>query len=143
MRRFLTALTALTIVSFALAACGGDDEESSTTAASEETTEAAAGSEGGDASTITAEADPGGGLAWTETEITGAAGPSTLEMVNESSTPHNLLVEDENGEVLAETDVASGANATASADLEAGSYTFFCDIPGHREAGMEGTLTIE
>lgn len=141
-KRLLIALAALTLASFALAACGGDDDEGDDTAASTsaETAAEAPAEEGG---TISVEADPGGGLAWTETELTAAAGANTVEMVNESSTLHNLLIEDESGSVLAETDTVQAETATASAELEAGTYTYLCDVPGHQEAGMEGTLTVE
>jgi uncharacterized cupredoxin-like copper-binding protein len=39
--------------------------------------------------------------------------------------------------------IADGASSTATAELEAGSYRFFCDVVGHEEAGMEGTLTVK
>jgi plastocyanin len=37
---------------------------------------------------------------------------------------------------------SSGKPAQLKANLKPGKYTFYCDIPGHREAGMEGTLTV-
>jgi plastocyanin len=57
--------------------------------------------------------------------------------------PHNVYIEDDSGEVLAETETVTGEATTAEAELEAGTYTYFCDVPGHREGGMEGTLTVE
>jgi uncharacterized cupredoxin-like copper-binding protein len=27
--------------------------------------------------------------------------------------------------------------------VQAGTYTFFCSVPGHREAGMQGTMTVK
>jgi uncharacterized cupredoxin-like copper-binding protein len=39
-------------------------------------------------------------------------------------------------------EAGSGKSDQLKADLKPGKYTFFCDIPGHREAGMEGTLTV-
>lgn len=40
--------------------------------------------------------------------------------------------------------IEAGAGKTASkkVELQAGKYTFYCDIPGHESAGMEGTLTV-
>lgn len=134
------ALASLALAAFALAACGGDDEESSTPATEAETT---APTSGGDAGTVTVEADPGGSLAWTETEATAPAGDVTVEMVNESTTPHNVYIEDESGATLAESETVSEDTTTTTASLEPGTYTFYCDVPGHREAGMEGTLNVE
>lgn len=132
------ALATLALAAFGLAACGGDDEESSTTAAETTTEEPAGGGE-----TIAVAAVPDGSFAYTETELTAAAGPSTIEFDNPSDVPHNVYVEDEGGEILAETETISADSTTAAADLDAGTYTYFCDIAGHREGGMEGTLTVE
>ena len=139
-KKLLIALASLVIAAFALAACGDDDE--STTSAAEETTSSAEGSSGG-GGTIDVAAAEDGSLAFTETELTASAGPNTIEFDNPSDVPHNVYVEDDSGEVVAETETVTGDATSASADLDAGSYVFYCDVPGHREGGMEGTLEVK
>jgi plastocyanin len=39
-------------------------------------------------------------------------------------------------------EASSGKSDQLKANLKPGKYSFYCDIPGHREAGMEGTLTV-
>lgn len=144
-KRLLIALAALALASFAFVACGDDDEGEETAASTpaETSSEAPVDEGGGEAGTISVTADPGGGLSWTETELTASAGTNTVEMINDSSTPHNVVIEDEGGSVLAETDTVQAETVTTTAELEAGTYTYLCDVPGHAEAGMEGTLTVE
>jgi plastocyanin len=36
----------------------------------------------------------------------------------------------------------SGKSDELKVDLKPGKYTIYCDLPGHREAGMEGTITV-
>jgi uncharacterized cupredoxin-like copper-binding protein len=47
------------------------------------------------------------------------------------------------GEVLGESDTVTGAVATLElTEVAPGEYVFFCAVPGHREGGMEGDLTV-
>lgn len=50
-----------------------------------------------------------------------------------------------NGEIQpAAMTVAANADVTISiVNLGAGSYVYYCDVGGHREAGAHGTLTVE
>ena len=139
-RRFLLVLlTALALV-VAVAACGGDDDdEGSEEPAAEETTTEDTG--GGDAVTIMLAADPGGDLAFDQTELTAAAGEVTIELMNESGIPHNVEVEGNGVEEVSETITEGSTSLTLT--LEPGEYEFYCAVPGHREGGMEGTLTVE
>lgn len=68
-----------------------------------------------------------------------AAGPTTFDVMNHGSVAHNLTVE----EGSATPDLAAGEEATLDVgELSPGTYTIFCSIAGHREAGMEATLTV-
>lgn len=142
MTKLAALLAALALAAFGVAACGGDDDESETTAAETTATTTAAGG-GGGGGTVAFEADPNGGLAYTETEVTAPAGDDTIDFTNDSSTPHDVTIEDEGGSQIAQTDTIMGDSTSATATLEAGTYTFYCSVDGHRDAGMEGTLTVE
>ena len=148
MRKITLVLALLALTPFALGACGGDDDDeadsgSETTAA--ETTDSG-GEEpagGGGGATVNITADPDGALAFTEDAVTTPAGSVTVEFDNPASVGHDVVVEDESGEELLRTEVITDSTSTATGELEAGDYTFYCSVAGHREAGMEGTLTAE
>lgn len=73
-------------------------------------------------------------------EITVAAGEDVTIVLTAEDILHDFTLED------AEGHVAADAGETASGGLrieEQGTYTFYCSVEGHREAGMEGTLVVE
>ena len=71
------------------------------------------------------------------------AGPVAIVLTNESSVPHNVAIE-RDGSVIVEGEIFSGGGTrTTATDLVAGTYAFFCSVPGHREGGMEGILNVE
>lgn len=142
-RRFLLLLLTTLALVVAVTACGGDDDDegSEEPAAEETTTEDTGGGGGGDAVTIMLAADPGGDLAFDQTELTAAAGEVTIELMNESGLPHNVEVEGNGVEEVSET--ISEGSTSLTLTLEPGEYEFYCAVPGHREGGMEGTLTVE
>jgi plastocyanin len=142
MTKLLTVSAAL--AAFGLVACGGGgDTSSSTTAATTSSSTTAAGGGGGSGGTIKFAADPSGALAYEQTQVSGPAGSDTIEFTNDSSTPHDVTITDSGGNQLAQTDTISGDTTTATADLQPGTYTFFCSVDGHEAAGMKGTLTIK
>ncbi|HZO60921.1 MAG TPA: plastocyanin/azurin family copper-binding protein [Solirubrobacterales bacterium] len=146
MKRFTLLLVVCVLAVFGLAACGGDDNNDSTTepAATDTTTTetTTTGEGGGGGETVRVSADPGGALEFEQKSLTAPVGSVTVEFRNPSSTPHDFVLE-RDGQEVAKTDVISDGEDTADATLEAGEYTYYCSVPGHRQAGMEGTLTAE
>ena len=147
MRRLPLAalICSFAIFGLGLAACGGDDNSSNDTAstpATTNTTTTETSTSGGGAQTIKLAADPSGALKFEQTSLTGKPGKATFDFTNDSSTPHDFVLE-EDGKEVAKTDVITGKTASTSATLDAGKYTYFCSVPGHRQAGMEGTLTVK
>jgi uncharacterized cupredoxin-like copper-binding protein len=87
-------------------------------------------------------ADPSGGLAYTFGSAEAPAGQLEIDSQNKSSVDHDIAIE---GNGVKETGpvVKNGAVSKLTADLKPGEYTFFCSVPGHREGGMEGKLTVK
>jgi uncharacterized cupredoxin-like copper-binding protein len=75
--------------------------------------------------------------------ISVAHGKVVLFVVNGGTISHDLIVRDGSGNRVAGSELLSaGDSAVLTIDnLPAGTYTFFCDQPGHEQAGMKGTLT--
>jgi len=63
-------------------------------------------------------------------------------MQNPSALPHDVAIEGNGVDVTGKT-VNQGGTSTATANLRAGTYTFYCSVDNHRQAGMEGTLTVK
>jgi len=84
----------------------------------------------------------GVGLTYKFANAEAPAGPLTIDSVNDQPADHNIAVDgggvDEKGEV-----VKDGGTSTVEVELEAGEYAFYCSVPGHREGGMEGKLTVK
>jgi mono/diheme cytochrome c family protein len=85
------------------------------------------------------DADPTGQLAFVTNTATGTPGQITVKMQNKSGTPHDIVIDGKGkGKV-----VQDGGVSQFQADFAAGSYTFYCSVEGHRQAGMQGKLTVK
>lgn len=125
MRRTLTILSLLAMTS-TLAACGGDGGTGG------DTTGGATGD-----GTIAIEASD---FAFDPDNVSAAAGTIEFELTNTGASEHDIVVEEaDDTEVVR---AAAGETATGSIELEAGTYTIYCSVPGHRASGMEGTLEV-
>lgn len=80
-------------------------------------------------------------LKFEPTELTAAAGTVAVELQAGETVEHDFVIEelDDTRVVM----VQPGQSVVGTVDLEPGTYTFYCSVPGHRTAGMEGTLTVE
>jgi plastocyanin len=140
----VAALLVLALAALTLVACGGDDGD--TTATTAETTAestGAGGAEGG-GSVVAIEAAEGSDLAYVQKSAKAKAGQVSIDFTNPQSLSHDVVVEDSSGKTLGKTELVADGSATAVIPkLKPGEYTFYCSVPGHREAGMEGKLTVE
>jgi plastocyanin len=80
-------------------------------------------------------------LGFKEKELKIGPGKVTIEEVNTGATAHTLVIEGVPGKKLSVP--SNGARDIGSYEIKAGTYTYFCDIPGHRQAGMEGKLIVD
>ena len=90
------------------------------------------------------EANPQGQLAYTTSKALATPGKVTISMKNMSGVGHNLAVQSgTSGPVLAATPIEPKGDSSISVTLKPGTYTYFCEVPGHRQAGMLGTITVK
>lgn len=132
MRRILLPALAV-ITALVLAACGGGSSSDSST--SDSGTQAA----GGGAATVALMGTDE--LKFDETSAEAPAGAVTFDLTAGEAVEHNVIIEGENGDEPV-VEAAAGEQASGDIELQAGEYTYYCNIPGHRQAGMEGTLTV-
>jgi len=125
-----------------LTACGGGDDDNDTTAAATAPATTTGGG-GGGGSTVDISTPSGTDLAFDQSDVSAKSGSVTIDFDNKQAVPHDVTVEDSSGQELGATDLISSSTTTTTVDLRPGSYTFFCSVPGHREAGMEGTLNVK
>jgi plastocyanin len=84
-----------------------------------------------------------GGLAFDPDSLAASPGEVTIEFTNPASIEHDVHIESDGKDVAASDLVSDGETTKANAKLQPGEYTFYCSVPGHREGGMEGTLTVD
>jgi plastocyanin len=95
------------------------------------------------------EASPSGQLAYTASKATASAGSVTIDMTNMSGVSHNIAIEtgeggaSPKGTVLGASAFTTKGTSTVTVTLKPGTYTYFCQAPGHRAAGMYGTLLVK
>jgi plastocyanin len=92
--------------------------------------------------TVQLAADPDGGLFYDKDRAAVLAGRVTVRFTNDAQVAHNVTIA-QGSRTLAATKTITGASASLAVNLAAGVYVYFCSVPGHRQSGMEGTLTVD
>jgi plastocyanin len=93
--------------------------------------------------TLLLSADPTGQLRFDKSTLAAPAGGVRITMKNPAPVPHNVSLEGPGGIDEHGPTVQKGGASEVQATLKPGTYTYYCSVPGHREAGMEGKLTIK
>ena len=151
MNRRTIAIAALTAGSLLLAACGDDDDQTATDMPAmdddagmdddghggghdddEENSPVADGARQIEVTATDFAFDPG--------DITVEAGEDLAIVLTSEDLLHDFTIDELDAHVAADRGETAEGGLTAE---EAGTYTYYCSVPGHREAGMEGTLTVE
>jgi plastocyanin len=119
-----------------------EERESEEAAEAEQEAEVAEKGGGAGASTLDLSAPADGSLAFEPDTAEAPAGEVAIAFDNPAPIEHDVVVE-QDGEQLAKSDLISEEQTSLSLALEPGEYVYYCDVPGHREGGMEGTLTVD
>lgn len=157
-RRVASAISSFALVATvaALAGCGSSSSSSSSSSAAQAPTTSSAtaaapatsstasttGASAG-ASSVSLEANKEGQLEYNTKSLTAKAGKVTVNFTNAAPLAHNVTIESSSGSSVGATPTFSGGSKQLTVTLKPGTYKFFCSVPGHRQAGMEGTLTVK
>jgi plastocyanin len=130
-----------------LAGCGSSSSGTSSSASTSSpaasttaSTAAPAATSGGQNLSLSSNSE--GQLKYDTTSLTAKAGAVSINFTNMAPLSHNVTIESSSHAVLGATPTFQGGSKTLSLNLKAGVYKFYCSVPGHRMAGMEGTLTV-
>ncbi len=149
----IAALLLLLLASVALVACGSSSSSSSSSSTpTATTTKSGAAAPGGGktassgetSQTLKVEADPNGQLSYVPSKLSAKAGNVTIDFKNPQGLSHDIAVEDPSGKVIGQSElIAESSTSLSLSNLTPGTYHYYCTVPGHREAGMEGTLLVK
>jgi plastocyanin len=128
--RSLPLLTALAACLLLAAGCGNDSDDEGAKSGGETA-----------ANQLKLTADPGGAPKFDKTSLATKPGKVTVVLDNPSSVPHAIELEGEGLEEEGKT-VGKGGVSKVTVDLEAGRYEYYCPVGNHKDAGMEGSLTV-
>jgi plastocyanin len=119
----------------------GNDDEAGAPQGSEGEAKAPATAKG-PGGTLQIAADPTD-IAYDKTSLASKPGKVTIDLNNPSAISHDIAIENDAGEEIAGSELVAEGETELTAELAAGTYTFYCTVPGHREAGMEGPLKVQ
>jgi plastocyanin len=91
--------------------------------------------------TLALAADPSGALRFDKTRAAVRAGRVTVKLTNDSTVAHNVTIA-QGSKTLGATKTIAKSTDTLQLRLTPGNYVFFCSVPGHRQSGMQGTLSV-
>jgi plastocyanin len=136
------ALATLVAAASLAVGCGSDEDEGTVATSASTATDAAPAAQSG-TSRLQVTAQESDGLSFDPATLKAKSGTVTITMDNPGSNtmPHTVEVEG-NGVEQSGDVVQPGETAKVTADLKPGTYEFYCPVDGHRQAGMEGTLTV-
>jgi plastocyanin len=95
----------------------------------------------GGASSVALAADPNGLLSFNTKQLSATAGSVTIKFTNAATLEHNVTIV-EGTRLLGATPTFVTGSRTLTLTLKPGTFTFYCSVPGHRQGGMEGTLSV-
>jgi plastocyanin len=145
------SLLALAVGLVALSGCGSSSNSTSSSASTPTSTAPATSSAAtsstpaaatGAGQSLSLAANSEGQLKYNTTSLSAKAGHVSIAFSNAAPLAHNVTIESSSKAVIGATPTFQGGTRTLSLTLKPGTYKFYCSVPGHRMAGMEGTLTV-
>ena len=86
-------------------------------------------------------ADPSGQLKFNTKSASAKPGRVVIDFNNSSPVPHNVTIQ-QGSKTLTATSTITQSKTSVTTALKPGTYTFFCSVDAHRQAGMVGTLKV-